>query len=340
MAILQKAALGIWISMLFVIIFPQPVRFRSTRQIVTAEPEPLCAYELINLINGQRTANGLPALKVNSIIMAVAQTTAETMAAAHISGHIGDVRGRLRDAGFGAGDTVFATENFVVLPAGGQNNILSAWSDPDHMRPMVDPKYTHVGAGVAQTEEGDFYYILQAAYTSSGRYDPPVSTAQFSGTPRTTGTVDPMAEYIFAVLTVTPQPDGKLIHIVKPGQSLWSIAIAYNTKIAEIARLSGLSMDNPTIYVGQKLWIPTSMGAVQESTFAATPTPTEHASTWAEKTTIPSIIPTISTPSITPEIPGSLPKNSPPDQKLILASIISALILGSILVLYGTFSKK
>src|SRR5512145_3022703 len=57
--------------------------------------------ELILAMNTLRVSNGLPALIEDPIINAVAQSTAETMAANQMSSHIGDVRGRLAASGYG-----------------------------------------------------------------------------------------------------------------------------------------------------------------------------------------------------------------------------------------------
>jgi hypothetical protein len=80
----------------------------------------------------------------------------------------------------------------------------------------------------------------------------------------------------------TARPDGDVIHEVKYGQSLWSIAIQYSTTIEQIKRLNNLTSD--TIVPGWTLLI--QKGATQPvpltkplSTFAPikqdlrTPTP-------------------------------------------------------------------
>ena len=121
--------------------------------------------ELILAVNTLRVSYGLPALIEDPIVNAVAQSTAEIMAANNMSWHIGDVRGRIAAAGYGGGATVWATENFLVGKMS-IDEIMQAWADPDHMRPAVNPAYCHVGAGVAQAPDGEYYYILQAAYTS------------------------------------------------------------------------------------------------------------------------------------------------------------------------------
>ena len=74
----------------------------------------MTAYDLIIAMNTLRVSYGLPALIEDPIINAVAQGTAEIMAANNMSTHIGDVRGRIQAAGYGGGSKVWATENFAV----------------------------------------------------------------------------------------------------------------------------------------------------------------------------------------------------------------------------------
>ena len=89
--------------------------------------------ELILAINTLRVSQGLPALIEDPIINAVAQSTAEIMAANNMSWHIGDVRGRITAAGYGGGATVWATENFAVGNKS-VDEIMQVWADPDHIR--------------------------------------------------------------------------------------------------------------------------------------------------------------------------------------------------------------
>lgn len=83
----------------------------------------------------------------------------------------------------------------------------------------------------------------------------------------------PTPEEIVPVETATPGADGAIIHEVRPGQAMWSIAIAYNTTIAEIAGLNNLDPQNPLIYAGQKLVIWPGATATATSATQATPEP-------------------------------------------------------------------
>src|SRR5215467_267920 len=157
------------IRLILFIVFGMGTFYRSSAvQADAVRPAPanqVSAYDLILAMNTLRVSYGHPALIEDSIIDAVAQSTAATMAANNMSWHIGNVRGRIASAGYGNGGTVWATENFAVDWGGsmGIDEIMAMWADPDHMLPAVEPAYCNVGAGVA-TANGKTYFILQAAY--------------------------------------------------------------------------------------------------------------------------------------------------------------------------------
>lgn len=227
----------------------------------SARPNAVAAYDLVMAMNVLRTSYGLPALIEDPIVNAVAQSTAEIMAANLMSWHIGDVRGRLAAAGYGGGATVWATENFAVGNMG-IDEIMSVWADPDHMRPAVVAAYCHVGAGVAQASNGSYYYVLQAAYTSTNSCGP--YTYADSGT---TLPVYPVSQLILPVKIATPDAEGKIYHVVQSGQSLWAIAVAYQITINDIEIWNNLSRTVP-LQTGQRLFIPSS-----STEGYATPTP-------------------------------------------------------------------
>jgi len=248
---------------------------------------------LIDLVNQVRVANGLPALIVDPILMATAQATAETMAANGTCAHIGNVSGRVAAAGYGGGATVFATENISC----GYNRtveqvVYQDWADAQHMLPMTDPNYVHVGAGVVEAE-GRVYYVLHAAYFSgvSAGYTPRPSSAN-------SNLATPMP--IFPVQTVTPNPDGSLVHKVQPGQALWSIAIAYGVKIADLIALNRLA-PTPVLFPGQELIIRPSFTPTESPTVTPTLPPPTRTPTLTPTPRTPTPIPTATlTPTATP----------------------------------------
>jgi LysM repeat protein len=60
----------------------------------------------------------------------------------------------------------------------------------------------------------------------------------------------------------TPAPDGSVVHIVSPGETLIGIAVTYEVSLEQIRQLNDLSSD--VIYVGQRLVIEESGGATAE----------------------------------------------------------------------------
>ncbi|HEY5573619.1 MAG TPA: LysM peptidoglycan-binding domain-containing protein [Anaerolineales bacterium] len=234
----------------------------------SAQSGEVTAFDLIIAMNTLRASYGLPALVEDPIINAVAQSTAEIMAANQMSWHIGDVDGRLASAGYGGGAKVWATENFAV----GNHSIdeiMLVWSDESHMIPAVNPAYCHVGAGVAKSANGMTYYVLQAAYTagkSCGEYKSPGGPTQPGG-----GTGDGSAvgvsQLIVPVKIASPGADGKVFHVVEAGQSFWAIAVAYKITIRDLEIWNNISRDSK-LQIGQRLFIPSS-----NTEGYATPTP-------------------------------------------------------------------
>jgi LysM repeat protein len=250
------------------------------------------AYDIIDAVNSIRTSYGHPALEVDPILMATAQATADIMASTGSCAHIGNVSGRVAAAGYGGGAQVWATENIACgNDLSVQTTVYQYWADASHMLPMTNGNYVHVGAGVTVVD-GRVYYVLHAAYTSgsSSSASTPGSSVQKTSGPNAWAT----SQFIQPVVTSTPNPDGSVVHEVKSGQALWSIAIAYGVKIADLISLNKLPA-NPILTIGQKLLVypsatPTLSPTATRTTIAPTRTPTR---TPTPKTPSP-------TPSLTP----------------------------------------
>lgn len=263
-----KFAFNFCIIVLFAGFLAPAQRTHATSpQSLLAQSGGVTAYDLIIAMNTLRVSRGLPPLIEDAIINAVAQSTAQTMAANQMSWHIGNVPGRLAAAGYGGGARVFATENFAVgnLTI---DQIMVAWSDASHMIPAVNPAYCHVGAGVAKSPNGMTYYVLQAAYTSArscGSYGSPVGPTSSPGGDGSGPS--PVSQLIMPVKIATPDADGMIFHVVEAGQSFWAIAVAYQVTIRDLEAWNNLS-SNIRLQIGQRLFIPSS-----NTEGYATPTP-------------------------------------------------------------------
>ena len=307
-------------------------------QYETPTPIPVPnPYELITRVNWLRNGNGYAALEIDPVLMASAQAVAEGWAYNGYLDHSGNTREKLIAAGYGAGDLPWGTENV----ASGRNMSISdvlagPWNDALHAIPWVNPNYRHIGAAIVEVN-GTFFYVLHAGYTSNGIYEPgkittpdPNATLDPNGTP----TPPAVSQLVIAVWTAVPDSDGRVVHEVRPGQSLWAIADAYGSSVADLATINGLSAENPILYVGQKLHIRVVNPAL---TGTATPTMIQSSKTPMPSPTLtglPTIEQTISpTAAITQTEYESR-------ERWWLFGILAMLGLGLMLVTLGSFGSK
>ncbi|MEL7645614.1 MAG: LysM peptidoglycan-binding domain-containing protein [Anaerolineaceae bacterium] len=246
-------------------------------------------YDILSEVNALRTAQGLEPYTTDSWLMDYAQQHTQYQADNLNSTH------RHSDGSY-AWD-IGLKENIAVGTAGYMNPhtaVYQIWQDWGHLEPMIGYASGAAGAGVALGADGNVYYTLNV------RSGAPVS----QNTPLPGQTAQPAlatAPFI-PLITNTPNPEGVIIHIVAPGESLWGIAISYGVTMDNIRGLNGMAAADITIYEGQRLVIrtgvqpplaPTSMGAqptslTQPPLPSETPTPTRAPT----RTPVPSPTPT------------------------------------------------
>jgi len=135
-----------------------------------------------------------------------------------------------------------------------------------------------------------------------------------------------LPQYSLPVAVNTPLASGDVFHTVQYGQSLWSIAINYNTTIKQIQALNNLP--DTTIYTGQKLLV------MKHATQLA-PAATQPAAPLVARTPQPEIIPLFVAPTRTPTSasPVKLDLNLDRDSALPLAMIgLAGLVLVAVLI--------
>lgn len=248
----------------------QAARSNEAAPEVLAQDSGVTAYDLIVAMNTLRASYGYAALIEDPVIDAVAQSTAEIMAANQMSWHIGDVSGRVTSAGYGGGGKVFATENFAAGNNYSIDEIMIVWGDESHMLPATNGAYCNVGAGIAKSPNGLTYYVLQAAYVSGkscGKYTSSGGATTTQGGTTDQGRVPGVSQVIVPVKIAAPDADGNIYHVVEAGQSFWAIAVAYKVTIKDIETWNNLTKDSK-LQIGQKLFIPSA-----NTKGYATPTP-------------------------------------------------------------------
>ena len=196
---------------------------------------------LINEVNTLRAEYGLPAYSANPILMSVAQQHAIYMSVAGVT-HFGADGSSPWQRGLSAGYPLagdlslggFYSEN---ITAGNNKSVKDAvkerQGDGPHLNTMLSPNLSEIGAGVAIV--GDYvYYVIDCAQPTTSR-QPQAYTPNPGGIPSTART-ESAPLVINTLIPATPLVDGKLFHLVKPGETLWLIAISYGVKIAELRR--------------------------------------------------------------------------------------------------------
>ena len=276
----------------------------------------LSATELIAEVNSLRISNGLPPYNVHPILMQIAQAHTNYQAAIGSGTHYGADGSRPFQRALAAGYPVagdlsrggFFSENIVWGSGKTPAEAVSNWQgDAPHLNTMLSPNLQDVGAGVA-TSGGMTYYTLDAGLASGSpvSYTMPagISTAPGPGT-------EIVSDFMLPVSVNTPNDSGSIYHEVQFGQTLWSIAIAYETTVEQLKKANNLQ--GISIFEGQKLMIkivstatatdnqidkatatigvPTSTATkVEEATMTLTPMPAAPVSTRVSGTIVFAII--------------------------------------------------
>jgi uncharacterized protein YkwD len=246
-------------------------------------------YTLIAEVNALRAANGLPELIPDPILMSVSQAHADYMASTGSVTHYSADGSRPFQRSLAAGYPVagdlnlggFHSENIIAGTNMTPAQAVSWWTgDEPHLNTMLSPQYVDIGAGVSIVGN-KIYYVIDTS-RKSGSAAPAYTPQVVNGTP-----VVNLSPLVSTIFPSTPASDGSVIHLVRPGETLWLIAITYGVKIDEILSLNDLPKDSP-IYPKQELIIKKAL---------VTPSPA------VEVTGTHPASPAASTPTLTPSIP-------------------------------------
>lgn len=252
----------------------------------TPQPSQPTPAEVIAAVNELRLSRGLSALTTNSILMQVAADQANALAAS------GGAIGHERPCGMTLGQDLlrrgyplagalsldgYRSENWVA--ASSAEEAINFWlSDAPHTNTMLSEHRSDIGAAVAVSDQ--IYVVLETALSTASGQMQYEAAGILTGIPMTVSACygeatqyaanSVLPQYSIPVARATALPNGDVIHEVKYGQALWSIAIQYGTTIDNLRRLNDLPA-TPVIYPGQKLVV--MKGATQPPPNAAlTPT--------------------------------------------------------------------
>lgn len=306
-----------------------------------AQKEPPTPAEVIEAVNALRISAGQSPLKVHDALMQAAQVEAEGIA----SGMMGHWRPEnltlgqwLLSLGYPlAGDLLqdgYRSENWIASDSA-ETAVLAWQGDDVHTNTMLSEFRSDIGVGIAAGEEV-IIVLITALQTRDGKMQEtayPILTqlAADSGY-GTQGTL--AAQHLVPVAVCTARPDGDVIHKVQYGQSLWGIAIAYNTTVDQICAWNDLGEDR-VIYEGQILLV--QKGATQPAT--VTP-PSSQTATLASTATLVRVT---ASPTITVDpsglSAGEKAASTGSTLDVIIGLILAALALGGLVTVLFTIKR-
>lgn len=289
------------------------------------------AADLINTVNEMRASYGLAPYQVDGSLTSIAQGHSDYMAS------IGTLTHTRADGSSPAGYGITA-ENI----GGGKNAspayiVYTQWADDLHTNTVVGYTEGLAGAGVAE-KDGILYYTLDVRNTGKVNNYQPTAVA---GTPASTlaGGKSPQ-NVISPFQTVTPLPDGSIIHEIQAGQTLWHVANAYGLTVPDLVGLnSGLSADNPIVYPGQKIIVRRAFTATPSLIPSLTPIPptrTPRPTFTPRPTHTITTSPTPTSPGFLPDIPSLGSK----DTRVLGIGVVAVSVLGLLAILITTLRSR
>ena len=299
-----------------------------TVEITPVHAQVGSASDLINGVNSLRQSQGLAPYTVSSYLMSFAQSHSDYMATLGTWTHVRADGTTAFDHGIK--ENVAMGTNMSI-----DYCIYTVWSDWDHWKTMVSYAGGTVGAGVT-VADSTVYYTLNVLPDDSAVINNPDNNDD-------TGEAVPVSQDTEVpynpVMTVTPDQDGIIIHIVKYGEALSTIAQAYGVSIGQILTNSGLPSTTTNIYEGQTLIIQTAT----EPSATPTNTPTQNPGTPTPTQVRPTLTPhptRTSAPTYTPTSPPSIVHRALGNGKNVGLGLILICGVGLVLVLYLGFLKK
>ena len=243
------------------------------------------AYEVLAEINRLRIANGMAPLSENQYLNLAAQNHANWIAVTLQGGHTGEGGSSPADralaVGYGGGATVSVTENWARGPGlTASSCVYDMWAPSSaHINNMLTTWHNEFGAGVALDSQGMTVYVVKFGHVvGSAPLQPPSVPSGPASTP---------APMIQPVATAQPNSDGSVVHVVQFGQTLWTIAEAYEISMVKLLEQNYLTEES-AIFPEQKLLILPANAKIEEEPaeeeLEVTPTPTEAPTTTPTRT--------------------------------------------------------
>ncbi|MGB1249849.1 MAG: LysM peptidoglycan-binding domain-containing protein [Candidatus Promineifilaceae bacterium] len=227
---------------------------------VQAQSVDAQAAEIVQLVNSFRAQKGLPPLTYNATLATAAQQQTEYISATNRYTHSGYSGSTPQTRANAAGYIGRVSENIVggsdMTPSQG----LAWWiNSPVHYNTLITTYYTEIGGGFSTGTLNQRIYAIVVG-TSGGTTSSPAPANRNAA---------PIVAPAFNM--ASPDEDGAVVHIVKSGQAMWTLAAYYDVELDYIYRINNLS-ENAFISAGDEIVVRLADG-VPTPTPLPTPTP-------------------------------------------------------------------
>ena len=303
------------------------------------------ANDLVAAVNAYRAANGYYMMNPHTLVFQAAQAHAEWIVATGLGGHIGaggsDETVRVSWTGYGGGAQIQCDENW----ASGHtiaDALYGSWSDWTHQEVMLNQwgnLYTDIGGGVAEWGNGSYVFILNVCKVIGQEASGDVPDTDNDSPDAAIPPTPDYSNYVYGVVTATPQYDGAVAHVVQYGQSLVSIADAYGITVEELRTLNGFAPDFTAIWPDDELIIKAGTGETAPTATTTAEIPSETAAPTATATMQSTQAPKTAQPTATVTMETEVNNEQPSLTAGLLLVIFSGLGL-VIMVVVSTIKEQ
>ena len=220
--------------------------------------------EIVQQVNNFRAQKGLPPLTFNAKLAAAAQQQAEYIGATNNYSHTGYGGSTPQTRANAQAYNGRVSENIVggsgMTPAQG----LAWWiNSPVHYNTLVTTYYTEIGGGYSTGSVNQRIYAIVVGNPSGTTASPAPSNRNAA----------PIAAPPFNMSV--PAEDGSVVHTVRSGQAMWTLAAYYDVELDYIYRINNLS-ENAFISAGDEIVIRLADGVPTPTPLPSPTPPFEH----------------------------------------------------------------
>ena len=227
---------------------------RETAEAAQGDP----VSEIFQLVNQVRASQGLPPFQWNGALAGAAQSHANWMAANVAYSHYGAGGSSPQSRATGAGYGGYVSENIVGGTSMSPRQGILWWQNsPVHYSTIVSGRYMEAGTGYASNGSQNMYVLVVGRPPGANEVAPQNRTPDRSAVPL----------QITPIELAEPGEDGSIVHVMRQGQAMWTVAAYYDVDLDYLYLINGLTEDN-VLHPGNEVTVRLADGQ------APPPTPT------------------------------------------------------------------